>query len=344
MDARKNVESQPIHLKFYTGALVLIWTVCVSASLWWNIDQHAKETLEVARASARVAYEKDVVYRRWNAAHGGVYVPVSKQTPRNPYLKVGERDITTPSGKALTLINPAYMTRQVHGIAMKSYGVKGHITSLDPIRPENAPDAWETKALQAFQLGKNEVSSIERMAEEDYLRLMRPLITEKGCLKCHAAQGYKLGDIRGGISVSIPLAPLQAIKSSHLSVLYWGHALLWTIGLVGIGIGRHLLNRQILIRRRAEEELRRHEKLQGVIEMAGAVCHELNQPLQAVSGYSELLLMEIKDDHPFYDKIHKIKKQVERMGTITQKLRTITRYETMDYLKGKIIDIDKAVG
>jgi hypothetical protein len=32
------------------------------------------------------------------------------------------------------------------------------------------------------------------------------------------------------------------------------------------------------------------------------------------------------------------------MGTITHKLRGITRHETMDYLKGKIIDIDKAVG
>ena len=37
-------------------------------------------------------------------------------------------------------------------------------------------------------------------------------------------------------------------------------------------------------RRQLEEERLRRERLQGVIEMAGAACHELNQPLQALSG------------------------------------------------------------
>jgi len=94
--------------------------------------------------------------------------------------------------------------------------------------------------------------------------------------------------------------------------------------------------------KRAEYERIQKEKLQGVIEMAGAVCHELNQPLQAVSGYSELLMMDVKGSNPLYDKLSKIKKQIDRMGNITQKFMKITKYETKDYLKGKIIDIDKA--
>jgi C4-dicarboxylate-specific signal transduction histidine kinase len=51
------------------------------------------------------------------------------------------------------------------------------------------------------------------------------------------------------------------------------------------------------------------EKLQAIIEMAGAVCHELNQPLQSIYGYCE-----------------------------TKKLMRVKRYETKDYLKGKVID------
>ena len=337
-------KSQPIHLKFYAWALVFAWTACVFASLWWNIEQQHKETLEVARSSARIAYEKDVVYRRWNAERGGVYVTVTEKTPPNPQLKVVERDITTTSGKALTLINPAYMTRQVQELAMKTYGAKGHITSLNPIRPENAPDPWEAQALKAFQLGKSEVSSVEKMQGADFFRLMGPLVTEGGCLKCHAAQGYKVGDIRGGISVSIPMGPLEAIKRSHLFTLYLGHGLLWVVGIFGIGVGMYILNRQIASRRRAEEELLRQEKLQGVIEMAGAVCHELNQPLQVVSGISELLMMDVEDDNPFNGNVKTIKEQVVRMGEITRKLMRITKYETKDYLKGKIIDIDKATG
>ena len=95
-------------------------------------------------------------------------------------------------------------------------------------------------------------------------------------------------------------------------------------------------------RKRVEEERLSREKLQGVLEMAGAVCHELNQPMQSVSGYFELLLMDISKDDPLYGKIDKIKEQIERIGKITAKLMRITKYETKDYLKGKIIDIDKA--
>lgn len=102
-----------------------------------------------------------------------------------------------------------------------------------------------------------------------------------------------------------------------------------------INVGRRIIELQTALVEK--------EKLQGVIEMAGAVCHELNQPMQAVSGYSELLMMGIKDDNPFYDKINRIKTQVYRMGGITKKLMEITRYETKDYLNGKIIDIEKAI-
>jgi hypothetical protein len=65
-----------------------------------------------------------------------VYVPVSEMTPPNPYLKVPNRDVTTSGGLSLTLVNPAYMNRQVNELAMEMHHFQGHITSLNPIRPE----------------------------------------------------------------------------------------------------------------------------------------------------------------------------------------------------------------
>ena len=102
------------------------------------------------------------------------------------------------------------------------------------------------------------------------------------------------------------------------------------------------LQREIDERKRAEQERIEKEKLQGIIEMSGAVCHELNQPMQVVSGTSVLLMMNIQDDNPLYENIKTVKEQIDRMGTITKKLMGITKYITKDYLKGKIIDIDKA--
>ncbi len=94
--------------------------------------------------------------------------------------------------------------------------------------------------------------------------------------------------------------------------------------------------------KRSEFERRQKEKLQGVIELAGAVCHEMNQPMQAVSGYAELLLMDVTPVDRHYARLAAISKQVTRMGAITKKLMSITRYKTKGYLSGQIIDIDQA--
>jgi CheY-like chemotaxis protein len=98
-----------------------------------------------------------------------------------------------------------------------------------------------------------------------------------------------------------------------------------------------------LHRHRSESERIYREKLQAVLETAGAICHELNQPMMAISGHTELLMEILDRDDPTYVKMQKIKSQVERMSAITQKLMGITRYETKDYVHGeRIVDIEKS--
>ena len=97
-------------------------------------------------------------------------------------------------------------------------------------------------------------------------------------------------------------------------------------------------------RKQAEQDRLERERLQAVIEMAAAVCHEINQPMQVVSGHSDLLLKNIAEDHPLYERVKEINDQISKMGKITNKLMRITRYETREYVGGKkMIDIDRAV-
>ena len=101
--------------------------------------------------------------------------------------------------------------------------------------------------------------------------------------------------------------------------------------------------RDISDRKLAEKEKLQKEKLQGVLEMAGAACHELNQPLQIISGYYELLIKDIPDDHSLNAKFKIIQEQINKMREITKKIMKITKYETRPYPDGsKIIDIDKS--
>ncbi|MEN6373401.1 MAG: PAS domain S-box protein [Smithella sp.] len=95
-------------------------------------------------------------------------------------------------------------------------------------------------------------------------------------------------------------------------------------------------------RKRAEEERLRLEKLQGVLEMAGTICHEMNQPMQIISGYSDMLSMNISENDPIKWKIDTIRKQIDRMAAITQRLMNIKNFETQDYAGfGRIININK---
>ena len=103
--------------------------------------------------------------------------------------------------------------------------------------------------------------------------------------------------------------------------------------------------KSVLIQKKLEKRLMEKEKLNGVLEMAGGICHDLNQPMQVVSGYSELLLMDMGKENSAYPYIKMIKEQTDEMGSITRKLMRITKYETKDYIEGSIIiDIDKAAG
>jgi PAS domain S-box-containing protein len=92
----------------------------------------------------------------------------------------------------------------------------------------------------------------------------------------------------------------------------------------------------------AEAAARKSDRLQGALELAGAVCHDMNQPLMALTGYTELLLMDCPEDAPHSELLNKMAKQVAKAGAITKKLMRVTRYETKTYLDQQIIDIEKA--
>jgi len=224
--------------------LLLLWTATLAASLLWNLQALRRGLRALGEEKARNVYRLHVLYRQWAALHGGVYAPVTDATQPNPHLDVPERDITTPSGRELTLINPAYMTRQVFALQEEVFGVRQHLASLDPLAKANRADAWESRALEAFERGEEEFLELFTGPDGDHVRLMRPLRMEPGCLQCHAEQGYKVGDVRGGISVSVPLAPLQVAASSELRSIWYGHLGVWLAGCCGIVGGWLALRRR----------------------------------------------------------------------------------------------------
>ncbi|MBU0729387.1 MAG: DUF3365 domain-containing protein [Proteobacteria bacterium] len=241
-------------------AMALGWSIIVVASLVWNLKLYTAENLQIALNVARTHLEKDLLYRKWNTQHGGVYVPITTKTPPNPYMDdQPNRDIKTSDGQSLTLMNPAYMTRQVYELGMVKHQVDGHITSLNPLRPENIADPWEAEALRAFEAGAKEFHAVTKFNDKDVMRLMIPLRTEEDCLSCHAEQGYDEGDIRGGISVTVPMEPFWTAKQQTTRNIWTGHVLFWLLGLLGAGLNFISLNKRIAERKDSEIALENSE-------------------------------------------------------------------------------------
>ncbi|MCG7988360.1 MAG: EAL domain-containing protein [Candidatus Thiodiazotropha weberae] len=231
-----HVHSDKARLRVQLWLVFFGWTLMVLLLLLWALNNEDAEMQELARQEAIDNFNKDQAFRVWATTHGGVYVPVTERTQPSPHLRhIPERDLVTPSGRQLTLMNPAFMLRQMMDDYADLYGVRGRITSIKPLNPDNAPDDWEWAALKSFERGEKEQFELTDIDGEPYLRLIRPMQTQKGCLKCHLKQGYQVGDVRGGVGISVPMKDYFATAAVQKREISMGLGLIWLAGLSAIG-------------------------------------------------------------------------------------------------------------
>ena len=286
-------------VKRYFWLLVCAWTAAVAGSLAWNVVQEADEVRYLTEHAARALLEKDLMYREWSILHGGVYVPETAPAEPGALARDLDRQAVTPSGQALTLLNPAVVSRQVFDLQEHQTGIRGHITSLKPVRAENGPDDWERRALEEFEQGRTEVSSTETLQGERCFRMMRPLVTVPTCLRCHEEADRKPGQVRGGISVTVPLS---RFASAGMDLrLGMAHLSLWLLGMAGLIFGARNLEGQARARQRAEAERER-------------LIEELQQALANVKTLRGLIPIcasckKIRDDQGYWTQLETYLKQ-----------------------------------
>lgn len=219
-------------LHIFAIVMAVIWSVLVGGIGYFNSYNYYKTAELIALNEAQVSVKKDLAYRTWVTSHGGVYVPVTEKTPPNPYLShIKDRDFTV-NDKNFTLMNPAYTLSQMMRNYSELYGVKAKITSKNLLNPKNAPDSWEEKALDKVEMTREPFYELDNIGSITYLRYMNPLVTKPDCLKCHAHQGYQVGDLRGGVAVSIPLEKHYALAYKQTLTLLSSLIVIWIIGLV----------------------------------------------------------------------------------------------------------------
>jgi signal transduction histidine kinase len=197
--------------KFVIGVAVVL-TIAMGVTLYFIDRNHKNLVIEQVGHEARALFRQIVLTRRWIADHGGIFIEKVPWKEPSPYLD--EPEIIDAQGRRYMKQSPAMVTKELSKYASEKGLYWFHITSLKLINPENAPDEFERTALREFEsLKTKESSKIEKNNSQFFYRYIAPLYVEKPCLKCHSHQGYEIGDVRGAISVTIPMeSAFQMIK------------------------------------------------------------------------------------------------------------------------------------
>ncbi len=344
-----------------TQKFIIIITMVVFSVMtgtFYILDRH-QERLIISQVEneARAIFRQILITRKWVADHGGIFVERLPWLKPNLYLeRLGIKpEIIDIEGKRYIKENPAFVTKELSKYA-KKYGLYWfHITSLKLINPENAPDEFEKNSLLRFEREPvKEIISIEKIDNSRYLRYISPLYVEEACLKCHTKQGYRIGDIRGAISVTIPVEKTFAEIDANRKRM----VLSLIITLIILVISIYLITNTHVLKplkrlKRAIKDFSEGKTIGGNIIKTGdefeEICKSFRNMAAGLREYHNCLNQKIKEATKELEEANKILSEINRkksdfIAMAAHEFRTpLTSIRSaMDYISAKLrIAIDK---
>ena len=231
------ISDLPIRIKFFGIMSLLLFILLLVASLFTYQRQQSfilKSAVDNARSFARQLIET----RDYMSS-------VVKGEPEQNYNLVPQV-VATQVAKRVTS-NTKYYLRQV---------------SLRYRNPENRPDAYETAQLRAFAKDPGrEVYGVVKSGDTRVFRYLQPMLATASCLECHGSYqtaprfvqqrfppghysyNYRVGEVIGAVSVSIPMKDLYAQLGANLKLDLLGRGMVFLIVIVVMSA---ILNRQLI--------------------------------------------------------------------------------------------------
>lgn len=185
----------------FIGAIISAFYLLI---LYRTASFDEKMILKQAEQQARMLYKQILLTRQWASDHNGLFILKRQGVEANPYLDLPT--VTDSEGRAYFLRNPAMITRELSNYAKRDGLGHFRVTSLNPVNPGNYPDNFEKRALKNIsKTDLEEVIDVQNSPNGRVVRFIAPLRVTESCLRCHARHGYRKGDTRGGLSITIPI-------------------------------------------------------------------------------------------------------------------------------------------
>jgi PAS domain S-box-containing protein len=97
--------------------------------------------------------------------------------------------------------------------------------------------------------------------------------------------------------------------------------------------------------KQTEEQLRQSQKMEGIGRLAGGIAHDFNNLLTVIKGYSQLSLIELKENDPMRGGIEEINRAADRAADLTRQLLAFSRRQILEMrvldLNSVLRDLDK---
>ncbi len=196
----------------------------------------------------------------------------------------------TRMSKFFTMLDMSKLKREGETLSFRFVAPK-------PVNPENQADTFELASLNSFAKGHQEYYRIFQNQPDPNIRYLRPIIFRKECMACHEEQGYKVGELRGALSVKIPLAGalnrLNAERETfYISAISMGIAVLMVV-LVLI----FQLTREIKTAFLHQRKLSRTDTLTGLLARSFVVNQLLQERNKALRHHTALSVILLSIDH-----------------------------------------------
>ena len=180
----------------------------IAVLFFFMYEQARKAIYDHVDRQSTALLQQVVITRAWISEHEGIYIRQTSGVEPNPYLPGS--GITDRQGRDYVFHNPALAIRKLSEYAERQGLYRFHLSSLKPLNPANSPTPFEAEALKEFEwrgftASREGKAGIVGEGDQAVYQRIIPLVVEKSCLTCHLQQGYRVGEVRGGLSVTLPL-------------------------------------------------------------------------------------------------------------------------------------------